>query len=111
MHARHIAELCLTGELVSAARAAEMGVVNQVVPLAELDAAVDVLLGKLTAASPAAVRRGKQAIMAMEQMAFDEALPFAEAQIALASRSADAAEGLAAFNEKRPPRWMQDPDS
>jgi enoyl-CoA hydratase/carnithine racemase len=111
MHARHINELCLTGELVSAARAAEMGVVNQVVPLAELDAAVEALLTKLTAASPAAVRRGKQAIMAMEQMAFDEALPFAEAQIALASRSADAAEGLAAFNEKRPPRWMQDPQS
>jgi enoyl-CoA hydratase/carnithine racemase len=108
MHARHINELCLTGELISAARAAEMGVVNQVVPLAELDAAVDALLGKLTAASPAAVRRGKQAIMAMEQMAFDQALPFAEAQIALASRSADAAEGLAAFNEKRKARWAQD---
>jgi enoyl-CoA hydratase/carnithine racemase len=108
MHARHINELCLTGELIGAARAAEMGVVNQVVPLAELDAAVDALLGKLTAASPAAVRRGKQAIMAMEQMSFDQALPFAEAQIALASRSADAAEGLAAFNEKRKPRWIED---
>jgi enoyl-CoA hydratase/carnithine racemase len=108
MHARHINELCMTGELIGAARAAEMGVVNQVVPLAELDAAVDALLGKLTAASPAAVRRGKQAIMAMEQMSFDQALPFAEAQIALASRSADAAEGLAAFNEKRKPRWIED---
>jgi enoyl-CoA hydratase/carnithine racemase len=108
MHARHINELCLTGELVSAARAAEMGVVNQVVPLAELDAAVEALLGKLAAASPAAVRRGKQAIMAMEAMAFDEALPFAEAQIALASRSSDAVEGLAAFNEKRKPRWIEE---
>jgi enoyl-CoA hydratase/carnithine racemase len=108
MHARHINELCLTGELITAARAAEMGVVNQVVPLAGLDAAVDALLAKLTAASPAAVRRGKQAIMAMEQMSFDQALPFAEAQIALASRSADAAEGLAAFNEKRKPRWIED---
>jgi len=108
MHARHINELCLTGELITAARAAEMGVVNQVVPLAGLDAAVDALLARLTAASPAAVRRGKQAIMAMEQMSFDQALPFAEAQIALASRSADAAEGLAAFNEKRKPRWIED---
>jgi enoyl-CoA hydratase/carnithine racemase len=108
MHARHINELCLTGELVSAARAAEMGVVNQVVPLAGLDAAVDALLAKLVAASPAAVRRGKQVIMAMEAMTFDEALPFAEAQIALASRSDDAAEGLAAFNQKRKPRWIPD---
>jgi len=108
MHARHINELCLTGELVSAARAAEMGVVNQVVPQAGLDAAVDALLAKLVAASPAAVRRGKQVIMAMEAMSFDEALPFAEAQIALASRSDDAAEGLAAFNQKRKPRWVAD---
>jgi len=111
MHARHINELCLTGELISAARAAEMGVVNQVVPLAQLDAAVEALLAKLTAASPAAVQRGKQVIMAMEAMTFDEALPFAEAQIALASRSGDAAEGLAAFNAKRKPRWAQDNQS
>jgi enoyl-CoA hydratase/carnithine racemase len=54
------------------------------------------------------VRRGKQVIMAMEAMTFDEALPFAEAQIALASRSDDAAEGLAAFNQKRKPRWIPD---
>jgi enoyl-CoA hydratase/carnithine racemase len=43
----------------------------------------------------------------MEMMAFEEALSFAEAQIALASRSADAAEGLAAFNEKRKPGWVR----
>jgi enoyl-CoA hydratase/carnithine racemase len=42
----------------------------------------------------------------METMAFEEALSFAEAQIALASRSTDAAEGLAAFNEKRKPSWV-----
>jgi enoyl-CoA hydratase/carnithine racemase len=108
MHARHINELCLTGDLISAARAAEMGVVNQVVPMAELDTAVEAMLAKLRAASPAAVRRGKQAIFAMEAMTFNEAMPFAEAQIALASRTSDAAEGLAAFNEKRKPRWLAD---
>jgi enoyl-CoA hydratase/carnithine racemase len=111
MHARHINELCLTGELITAARAAEMGVVNQVVPMAELDGAVEAMIAKLRAASPAAVRRGKQAIFAMEAMAFNEALPFAEAQIALASRTSDAAEGLAAFNEKRKPRWLTDPEN
>jgi enoyl-CoA hydratase/carnithine racemase len=52
-----------------------------------------------------AIRRGKLAIAAMQTMAFAEALAFAEAQIGLASRSADAKEGLASFNEKRPPRW------
>ena len=54
------------------------------------------------------MRRGKQAIFAMEQMAFEQALPFAEAQIALASRSSDAEEGFAAFNERRKPRWNAD---
>jgi enoyl-CoA hydratase/carnithine racemase len=68
------------------------------------------MLAKLRAASPAATRRGKQVIAAMERMGFDEALAFAEAQIALASRSADAEEGLKAFAEKRRPRWAADED-
>jgi enoyl-CoA hydratase/carnithine racemase len=63
---------------------------------------------KLRTASPAAVRRGKQVIFAMERMAFEEALAFAEAQIALVSRSADAEEGLRAFGEKRKPRWAEE---
>jgi enoyl-CoA hydratase/carnithine racemase len=110
MSARHIAELCFTGELITAQRAAEMAIVNKVVPMAQLDAAVEDLLGKLRAASPAALRRGKQAIFAMEMMAFPEALAFAEAQIALASRTTDAREGIAAFNEKRPPAWLATED-
>jgi enoyl-CoA hydratase/carnithine racemase len=106
MSARHIAELCLTGELITAQRAAEMAIVNKVVPMAELDAAVEDLIAKLRAASPLALRRGKQAMFAMEMMAFPEALAFAEAQIALISRSTDAREGIAAFNEKRKPSWL-----
>ena len=108
VHARHINELCLTGELITAARAAEIGLVNQVSPAALLDTAVATLVDKLRAASPAALRRGKQVLCAMQMMGFEEALCFAEAQIALASRGADAKEGLAAFNEKRPPRWARD---
>jgi enoyl-CoA hydratase/carnithine racemase len=103
--ARQINELCLTGDLITAQRALEIGLINQVVPIGQLDEQIEALLGKLRAASPVAVRRGKQAIFAMETMAFAEALAFAEAQIALASRTADAEEGLAAFNERRKPRW------
>jgi enoyl-CoA hydratase/carnithine racemase len=105
MHARHINELCLTGELVSAHRAAEMGIVNEIAPLAELDSRVETLLAKIRLGSPAAIRRGKQAIFAMEMMAFHEALAFAEAQLALCAGTADAHEGLQAFNEKRKPFW------
>jgi enoyl-CoA hydratase/carnithine racemase len=108
MHQRHINELCLTGELIPAVRAAELGLINEVAPAGELDARVEALLAKLRAASPSAVRRGKQALFAMEVMAFDQAISYAEAQIGQASRSADAEEGLAAFNEKRKPRWATD---
>jgi enoyl-CoA hydratase/carnithine racemase len=103
--ARHVNALCLTGELITAARAAEIGLVNTVVPAAELDAHIDALLAKLMAASPVATKRGKQVIAAMETMGFEQALSFAEAQIALASASSDAREGIAAFNEKRKPAW------
>ncbi len=102
---RLVNELCLTGELITAPRAYEIGLLNAVVPGGQLDAAVDALIDKLAAASPVALKRGKAAIAAMEQMAFNEALPFAEAQIAIASRTGDAREGLAAFNDKRRPRW------
>jgi enoyl-CoA hydratase/carnithine racemase len=106
VQARHINELCLTGTLIGAARALEIGLVNEVAPAAELDARIDALVARLHEASPAAVHRGKQAIFAMEMMAFHEALAFAEGQIALAAGSTDAREGLAAFNEKRKPRWV-----
>lgn len=108
-HARHINELCLTGELISAARAAQMGLVNEVARTGELDERVEAMVAKLCAASPNALRHGKQVIFAMEAMAFEEALAFAEAQIALISRSAEAQEGLAAFNEKRRPSWFDPP--
>ncbi len=104
--ARHVAELCLTGDLINAARAAEIGLINKVVAGEQLDMAVDVMIAKLRATSPVAIRRGKLAMSAMEMMAFPEAMAFAESQIALASRTADAREGIAAFNEKREPRWL-----
>ncbi len=109
LHARHINELCLTGELIPAQRALEMGLVNEVVPAAQVDARVEAMIARIRAGSPAALRRGKQVLFAMEMMAFNEALAFAEAQIALASRGDDAVEGMRAFKEKRKPRWLADP--
>jgi enoyl-CoA hydratase/carnithine racemase len=85
-----------------------MGLVNQVVTADGLDAAVEKLLGKLSAMSPVALRRGKYAIAAMEAMAFPEAMAFAEQLIAVTSLTSDATEGLAAFNERRKPHWAQE---
>jgi enoyl-CoA hydratase/carnithine racemase len=106
--ARHINELCLTGDLIGAARAYEIGIANYVVPFEELDSRIDALITKLGEMSPVALRRGKFAIAAMENMAFAEALAFAETLISVTALTADAAEGLAAFNERRPPRWKRD---
>ena len=84
-----------------------MGLVNSVVPAAQLDAEVQRLIEQVAATSPVAIRRGKMAIAAMQMMAFPEALAFAEAQISIAAMTEDAAEGLAAFNERRPARWTE----
>jgi methylglutaconyl-CoA hydratase len=107
LHARHINELCLTGELIDADRAKEIGIANYVVPAANLDQKVAQLVDKLCEMSPVAIKRGKYAIAAMESMSFAEALAFAETSIAVASRTSDAEEGLAAFNERRKPRWIE----
>ncbi len=108
LHARHINELCLTGELIDATRAKEIGIANYVVPAASLDEKVTQLVTKLCEMSPIALKRGKYAMAAMESMGFAEALAFAETSIAVASRTNDAEEGLAAFNERRKPRWIAD---
>ena len=105
---RHVNELCLTGELIDAARAREIGIANYVVPFDELDARVDALIARLRSMSPVALRRGKYAIAAMESMAFAEALAFAETSISIASLTTDATEGIAAFNERRPPKWSRE---
>ena len=103
--ARALNELCLLGERIDAERAREIGLVNEVVPEAALDARIDALAGRLAAVSPTAIRRGKHAIAAMARMGFAEALSFAETAIAATAMTDDAREGLAAFNERRAPRW------
>ena len=102
---RIVNEWCLTGEPFDAAEAKAAGLVNHVVPPAELDAKVDWLIGRLADKSPTAIRRGKYAMRAIAAMSFDEAIAYTEAQIALTAATEDAREGVAAFVEKRKPNW------
>lgn len=103
---RHVRELMLCADLVDAQRAADIGLINWVVPAAKLDDRLDAVLQKLREAAPVSVKRGKSAIHAMEMMSFHEAISYAEAQIMIASRTRTAAEGIAAFQEKRKPDWI-----
>jgi enoyl-CoA hydratase/carnithine racemase len=100
---RCLAQLCLTGEPVDAARAREIGLVNEVAD--DLDDAVERLLSRLLSNSPTALRRGLYAMKAMRSMSFEEAIAFGEGQIGLLVMTQDAREGLAAFKEKRKPQW------
>jgi methylglutaconyl-CoA hydratase len=102
---RIVREWALGGAPFDANEAREAGLLNHVVPAAELDAKVEWLVNVLAANSPTALRRGRYALRAIEAMSFDQAIAYTESQIALMALSEDAQEGLASFNEKRKPTW------
>jgi enoyl-CoA hydratase/carnithine racemase len=99
------AELLLLGEQIPAREAERIGIVNRVVPDGELDAAVGDWAQRLAAKSPLIMRMGKDAMYRQQDMAFEDALDFLRAQLALAFATEDVHEGVRAFFEKRDPRW------
>ena len=102
---RKLYEMALTGEPITAAEALEIGLLNYVVPPADLDTKLDWLLSRLLDKSPTAIRRGKYAMRVTEQLNFDQSAVFMEAQIGTLALTQDAAEGRAAFIAKRAPVW------
>jgi len=98
-------ELLLGAELVDAAECARLGLVNRVVPAARLAEATREWALRIAAAPPLAVRRAKQAVYRSERASLDEMLTYElDAQLAC-FRSADGREGIAAFFDKRTPRF------
>ncbi len=100
---RFLTQLCLTGDPIDAARAREIGLVNEVAE--DLDGALERLLSRLLSNSPTALRRGLYAMKAMRSMSFEEAIAFGEGQIGLLAMTQDAREGITAFKDKRKPQW------
>lgn len=99
-------DLFLTGRRFPALKAREIGLVHDVVPLAELDAAVDRYVAEALSASPTAVARAKKLIPDVLGRAPAEVIGITADAIASQRVSPEGQEGLKAFLEKRKPRWQ-----
>jgi enoyl-CoA hydratase/carnithine racemase len=98
-------EMLLTGDLVDAAHARELGLVNRVVPEAELDFAVAALAGQIASKSPLTVAIGKEAFYRQAAMDLAHAYAYATEVMTRNMLARDAAEGIDAFLTRRPPVW------
>ena len=99
-------EMLLTGEPVDAIRARDMGLVNRVVPEAELDAAVTALARQIAGKSPLTLAIGKEAFYRQAELPLAEAYAYASDAMVRNMLARDAAEGIDAFLEKRTPAWQ-----
>ncbi|MCA3263776.1 MAG: enoyl-CoA hydratase/isomerase family protein [Telmatospirillum sp.] len=95
----------LTGRRLSAREAQSMGLVNEVVPRAEIDAAVDRWVAEILACAPLSVRAIKQVVRQTAHLSAVEAQAHRLPALVEALQSRDAEEGVAAFREKRKPVW------
>jgi enoyl-CoA hydratase/carnithine racemase len=98
-------ELMLTGRVIDPFEAQRLGAVSRVVPRAELDQAVDETVEALQSRSGATLMIGRDSYHAMSDLDFDAALDRLQTGLTAVAMSEDAAEGIAAFLEKREPRW------
>ena len=98
-------EMLVTGDLIDAEAARDYGLVNRVVPAESLDAEVASLAAAIVAQSPVAVAAGKRMFYAQVEKSVEAAYELANEVMACNMISEDAAEGVAAFVEKRAPVW------
>ena len=98
-------EMLLTGDMADAAEALRLGLVNRVVPDAELAAATAGLAASIAAKSRKTIAIGKQAFYRQAEMGLAEAYEYTSGVMAHNMETADAAEGIDAFLQKRAPVW------
>jgi enoyl-CoA hydratase/carnithine racemase len=100
---KHALEMLLTGDPVSAQQAMQWGLVNRVVPAAQLDDATAELAAKLASKPPATVAAGKRGFYQQMDLSLERAYELAGQVIASSFAHAEGREGMDAFIEKRPP--------
>ena len=98
-------ELLLYGDLINAVEALNMGLVNRVVPAADLEAETRKWAVILARKSPIAVQISKKAFYAAADLDYDKAFAYMNEAFARLCTTEDAKEGVQAFFEKRPPQW------
>jgi enoyl-CoA hydratase/carnithine racemase len=98
-------EMLLTGEPIDAATALAWGLVNRVVPADRLDAEVQVLIRSILAKSRAVIAAGKKLFYEQVSGNLDQAYRIATTAMVDSVKTEDGREGIAAFVEKRKPRW------
>lgn len=98
-------EMMLTTQQITGAEAEFLGLVNAAVLRDDLDEKVADVLGRITCHSPVAIRLGRQALVAAQDLPFKAGLDFLLAQLSLNLQTEDAREGAQAFIQKRQPVW------
>jgi methylglutaconyl-CoA hydratase len=102
---RDLRELLLLGQIISADRALQMGLINRIVPLPQLEDASLELAHQLLQGAPHALARTKLMIAELWHKSVDQDLDWAHEHHVHARGSKEAEEGMKAFFEKRPPNW------
>jgi enoyl-CoA hydratase/carnithine racemase len=102
---KHAMQMLLTGDLIDAATALRIGLVNEVAPLAELEARTLACARKLAAKSPLTLAIGKEAFYRQAELPLAAAYDYARGVMATNLKAQDAREGIAAFLDKRPAVW------
>jgi enoyl-CoA hydratase/carnithine racemase len=98
-------EMLFTGQAIDAATATDWGLINRAVPLDQLDAEIETLATHIVRASGATIALGKRTFYAQEALDEDTAYGIAASTMAANAMLDDAQEGMAAFIEKRTPKW------
>jgi enoyl-CoA hydratase/carnithine racemase len=111
MSPRHALELMMTGRRVSASEGERLGFVNRVVGVDELDSTVDGLAELLASKPPRALAAGRASFYRVLHLAADDALAYLHPLLTVATETPEAAEGRAAFAERRRPSWVADSSS